>query len=180
MFITLLKADGVKTINDYHKILHKVFHTADQKASCPRYTADGSMLYVQSSEKPLTDKCVLASTETSVPTGSVIIEMTIASVVRVNGKNHAINPGDYGTKLRAKFRKYMDSIGITVVEDTFAPCGFVVDMDHKSRLPKCRIVAKCECDDADVLEKFAVTGYGRAKYLGLGLPIIKAVTDAGK
>ena len=178
MFITLLQSNEIKSVNDVHKKLHRVFHNPTDKATCPRFTYDGSMVYVQSSERPKDMSDVMVVTEYQMPTGKVTIDMTIAAVTRKDGCNHSIQPCDYSTRLNTKFKAFMQSIGISVIKATYKPCGLVTDEEHNTRLPKCRIVAICECDDVSVLEKFAVTGYGRAKYLGLGLPIIKATDNA--
>lgn len=174
MFITLINNSGIRTANDVHKKLHKVFHKPTDKDACPRYTYDGSMIYVQTNEPPKDRSDVIIVTEYKTPTGNVTIDMTMAAVTRKDGRNHSIAPNEYDTKLDKKFKTYMKSIGIEVLNATYQPCGFVIDEEHHTKLPKCHIVAECECDDSAVLEKFAVTGYGRAKYLGLGLPVIKA------
>lgn len=178
MYISLIQGTGIKTPNDAHKKLHKIFHDPTDKETCPRYIYDGSMIYVQSKEPPKDRSDTLVVTEYTMPTGKVTIDMTMAAVTRKEGRNHTIAPADYGTKLDAKFRSFMKSIGIEVLTASYKPCGFVDDKEHRTKLPKCRIIAKCECNDASVLEKFAVTGYGRAKYLGLGLPVIKATENA--
>ena len=178
MFISLIHGNGIKTINDVHKKLHKIFHNPTDKEACPRYCKIGTMLYVQSSEPPKDKSDVLNVSEVKVPTGKVTIEMTIAAVTRKEGRNHSIMPNEYRTRLDPKFRAYMKSLGIEVLDASYKYDGMVCDEEHRSRLATCCIVAECECDDSAVLEQFAVTGYGRAKYLGLGLPIIKANANA--
>jgi len=181
MFIITIKIpyEAIQSPNDYHKIIHTIFHKPTDKVPTPIFRVihedfDGITLNVYNDNVP-TSKYVIESKECTpeyIKSITINNELNIAfnyaAIKQVNGKCISFNKNTESAEICKKVSAILLKNGCSISKITYNHSGIMNDMEHFNKFPYGNVNAHVTITDYDAFIQLLIHGIGRKKYLGFG------------
>lgn len=174
IYKTIITDARIHSLNDAHKVIHRVMHTPDEHKPCPAYMIAGpGAIIVQSDYRPASKTAIVAEVSMDGCT-EVHLRVMVAAVRRdKNGvEKAALIDNKVDTEyMSAYVTKRFAEFGLTPngkVKVSYV--GKASEPGHNMKeCPVCEIDGNWKAESSSQLEHLLVTKIGRRKFLGLGM-----------